>query len=315
MNIRKVAEKVIKIESKQIKNLVNLLTDDFENIVNSIYNSKGKFIICGMGKSGLIGKKIAATLASTGTPSFFLHPGEAYHGDLGMIEEKDVVLLISNSGETDEVLKLIPFLKSQNNITISMSNNPLSTLAKNTTFHLNIAVKKEACPLQLAPTSSTTATLVMGDALAVSLMNLKKFKEKDFAQFHPGGSLGKKLLTKVKDVMTTGYLPICNISTSLIDVIHIISKGGSGVAIVIKNNIIKGIITDGDLRRMMEKHLDNFFNLKIKDIITKNPKMIDQNAELVKAQNIMNKNQLNMLIVTDSNSKCVGILKQYQLDM
>jgi arabinose-5-phosphate isomerase len=229
MNIKNIVKEVFEIESKEIANLSNLLTEDFENAVDAVINSKGKFIICGMGKSGLIGKKIAATLASTGTPSFFLHPGEAYHGDLGMIERQDVVLLISNSGETDEVLKVIPFLKSQGNITISMSGNPSSTLAKNTTYHLNIAVQKEACPLQLAPTSSTTATLVMGDALAVALMKLRDFKDKDFAQFHPGGSLGRRLLTTVESVMKKENLPVCNESESIKNIIHTITDGKCGL--------------------------------------------------------------------------------------
>ena len=196
-----IAKKVFKIQSKEILNLSNLLTNDFENAVKSVFNTKGKFIICGMGKSGIIGKKIAATLASTGTPSFFLHPGEAYHGDLGMIEKEDILLLISNSGETDEVLKLIPFLKSQGNITISMSGNPKSTLGINTDYHLNIAIEKEACPLSLAPMSSTTTTLVMGDAIAVALMKLRDFKDEHFAKFHPGGSLGRRLLSTVSSVM------------------------------------------------------------------------------------------------------------------
>ena len=183
MEIKKLAQEVFEIEAKEIANLSHRLTDDFEKSINAILESSGKLIVSGMGKSGIIGKKIAATLASTGTPSFFLHPGEAYHGDLGMIEENDIVLLISNSGETDEVLKLIPFLKHQKNCTISMSGNNNSTLAKNTNYHLNIAVEKEACPLFLAPTSSTTATLVMGDALAVTLMKLRDFKEENLQNF------------------------------------------------------------------------------------------------------------------------------------
>jgi len=190
MDINSIAKEVFEIESKEIANLSNNITDDFANSVNTIFNCKGKLIISGMGKSGIIGKKISATMASTGTPSFFLHPAEAYHGDLGMIGADDIVLLISNSGETDEVLKLIPFLKSQGNIIIGMSGNINSTLAKNSNYHLNIHITKEACPLQLAPTSSTTATLVMGDALAIALMKLRDFKDRDFAQFHPGGSLG-----------------------------------------------------------------------------------------------------------------------------
>lgn len=313
MNIINIAKEVFEIEAKEVVNLSNLLTEDFEEAVKSVLNCKGKFIICGMGKSGLIGKKIAATLASTGTPSFFLHPGEAYHGDLGMIEKQDVVLLISNSGETDEVLKLIPFLKSQENITISMSGNPSSTLAKNTIYHLNVAVQKEACPLQLAPTSSTTATLVMGDALAVVLMKLRDFKDKDFAQFHPGGSLGKRLLTKVKDVMKIDNLPVCDKKTSLIELIHVISKGASGLAVVIENNTIKGIVTDGDLRRAMEKYKENFFDLSIMDIVTQNPKLINENSGIVEAQELMNSTKLNVLLVVNSENNFVGILKQYHI--
>jgi arabinose-5-phosphate isomerase len=191
MNAIEIAKEVFEIESKEIRNLSNLLTEDFQKAIDLILNSSGKLIISGMGKSGIIGKKIAASLASTGTPSFFLHPGEAYHGDLGMVEKEDVVLLISNSGETDEVLKLIPYLRDQGNQTISMSKDPSSTLAENTKYHLNIAVSQEACPLQLAPTSSTTTTLVMGDALVVALMKARGFLAEDFARYHPGGSLGK----------------------------------------------------------------------------------------------------------------------------
>ena len=198
MNINDIAKEVFEIESNEIAKLSSLLTDDFSGAIHAIINAKGKFIISGMGKSGIIGKKIAATLASTGTPSFFLHPGEAYHGDLGMIEKDDIVLLISNSGETDEVLKLIPFLKSQENVVIAMSGKPDSTLAQNSNYHLNISIDKEACPLQLAPMSSTTATLVMGDAIAASLMKRRDFKDENFALFHPGGSLGRRLLTKIK---------------------------------------------------------------------------------------------------------------------
>ena len=273
MKIIDMAKEVFKIESKEIENLSNLLTEDFEHVVNIISDSQGKVIISGIGKSGIIGKKIAATLASTGTPSFFLHPAEAYHGDLGMIEKEDIILLISNSGETDEVLKLIPFLKSQENITISMSSNPKSTLGLNTNYHLNIAVQKEACPLNLAPTSSTTATLVMGDAIAIALMRLRNFKDTHFAKFHPGGSLGKKLLTTVETVMKKDDLPICTIETSMKEIIHKITNGKCGLVIV-KDHKIEGIITDGDIRRAMENKEESFFKLKAIDIMTKDPKTI-----------------------------------------
>ena len=240
MEIKKLAQEVFEIEAKEIANLSHRLTDDFEKSINAILESSGKLIVSGMGKSGIIGKKIAATFASTGTPSFFLHPGEAYHGDLGMIEENDVVLLISNSGETDEVLKLIPFLKHQKNCTISMSGNDNSTLAKNTNYHLNIAVEKEACPLFLAPTSSTTATLVMGDALAVTLMKLRDFKEENFAKFHPGGSLGRRLLTTVGDVMKKHELPITNSNATIKEVIQRITEGKLGLVVVSDENGTNG---------------------------------------------------------------------------
>lgn len=313
MNLKNIAKEVFKIESKEIEKLSNLLTDDFEKAIREVIKSKGKFIICGMGKSGLIGKKIAATLASTGTPSFFLHPGEAYHGDLGMIEKDDVVLLISNSGETDEVLKLIPFLKAQGNITISMSGNPFSTLAQNTNYHLNVAVEKEACPLQLAPTSSTTATLVMGDAIAVALMKLRNFKDKDFAQFHPGGSLGRRLLTKVENVMNKNNLPTCNKEENIKDVIHKITDGKSGLVVILENDNILGVITDGDIRRAMETKEDGFFELKANDLMSKYPKTINKNEKLTVATNIMNQNKVNSLLVIDDNKNFVGIVQMYDL--
>jgi len=313
MNAIEIAKEVFKIESKEVRNLSNLLTEDFQKAINLILNSSGKLIISGMGKSGIIGKKIAASLASTGTPSFFLHPGEAYHGDLGMVEKEDVVLLISNSGETDEVLKLIPYLRNQGNQTISMSQNPNSTLAENTTYHLNIAVSQEACPLQLAPTSSTTTTLVMGDALVVALMKTRGFLERDFAKYHPGGALGKKLLTQIKDVMKTDDLPVCNENTKIKDIIHIITSGMCGLAVVLKYEKIYGVITDGDIRRAMEERQETFFSLVASDIMTINPKVISQNEGLTSAEEMMNKNQINSLIVTKSNSQLSGVVQIHNL--
>jgi arabinose-5-phosphate isomerase len=313
MNIKNIAKEVFEIESKEIANLSLNLTDDFEKAVRSVFDSKGKFIICGMGKSGIIGKKIAATLASTGTPSFFLHPGEAYHGDLGMIEKDDIVLLISNSGETDEVLKVIPFLKSQGNITISMSGNPESTLGKNTDYHLNIAIQKEACPLSLAPMSSTTATLVMGDAIAVALMKLRDFKDENFARFHPGGSLGKRLLTTVESVMKKDNLPTCSSSASIKDIIHTITDGKCGLVIVAQDQNIQGIITDGDIRRAMETQEDKFFSLDAGDLMSKNPKTIDQSQKLVVASDMMTKSKINSLIVVDEEGRLAGIVQMYDL--
>ncbi|WP_461642365.1 KpsF/GutQ family sugar-phosphate isomerase [Labilibaculum euxinus] len=315
MDINLIAKEVFEIESKEIANLSNLLTEDFEYAVNAVFKTKGKFIISGMGKSGIIAKKIAATLASTGTPSFFLHPGEAYHGDLGMIEKDDIVLLISNSGETDEVLKLIPFLKLQENVTISMSGNPDSTLARNTNYHLNIAVQKEACPLQLAPTSSTTSTLVMGDAIAVALMKLRNFGDVNFAKFHPGGSLGRRLLTKVEDVMKKDNLPVSNKNSTIKEVINKITDGKCGLVVVVENNAIKGVISDGDIRRAMEIDEASFFALKAIDLMSKDPKTIGCDEKLIMASELMNKEKINSLLVTNFDNEFVGIVQMYDLGL
>lgn len=312
MNILEIAKEVFTIEANEIANLSNLLTIEFKETVEAIFNSNGKLIVSGMGKSGLIGKKIAATMASTGTPSFFLHPAEAYHGDLGMVEKSDIVLLISNSGETDEILRVIPFLKSQKNIIIGMSGDINSTLAKNSTYHLNIGVKKEACPLQLAPTSSTTATLVMGDALAIALMKIRGFRDSDFAQFHPGGSLGRRLLTKVEDVMKSANLPICREDSSIKDIISIVSGYKLGLVVVMELDDIIGIITDGDIRRAMESMEERFFSLKAKDLMSKNPKRIEPTTKLVEAQKMMERYKVNSLLVS-KNYKLIGIVQIYDL--
>lgn len=313
MNINDIAKEVFEIESNEIAKLSNLLTKDFSDAIHAVINTKGKFIISGMGKSGIIGKKIAATLASTGTPSFFLHPGEAYHGDLGMIEKDDIVLLISNSGETDEVLKLIPFLKSQENIVIAMSGKPNSTLAQNSNYHLNISIDKEACPLQLAPMSSTTATLVMGDAIAAALMKLRDFKDENFALFHPGGSLGRRLLTKIKDVMKKDNLPICSKNTIAKDIIHTITDGKCGLVVVTQSNKIQGIITDGDIRRVMESQEEKFFKLCANDIMTTSTKLIHEDSKLVEASDIMSEKKINSLVVINKNSELSGIVQMYDL--
>ena len=313
MDIKKIAQEVFAIESREIANLTNLLTEDFEQSVKAIIKNKGKLIVSGMGKSGIIGKKIAATLASTGTPSFFLHPGEAYHGDLGMIGKEDTVLLISNSGETNEVLKIVPFLKAQGNSTISMSGNPESTLAKNTNYHLNIAVEHEACPLQLAPTSSTTATLVMGDALAVALMKVRDFKDENFAKFHPGGSLGKRLLTTVESVMKKQNLPICSKTTNIKELIHTITDGKCGLVVVLEDENIQGIITDGDIRRFMESKEESFFSLKASDMMSTNPKLIHKNEKLIVANDLMSEHKINSLLVVDEQNKLCGIVQLYDL--
>ena len=306
------AMNVIDTEAQEILNLKNYVQEDFAECVEEISHSKGKLIVCGMGKSGIIGKKIAATLASTGTPSFFLHPGEAYHGDLGMIEKEDIVLLISNSGETDEVLKVIPFLNSQGNVIVSMTGDPHSSLAVNSNYHLNIHVNKEACPLQLAPTSSTTACLVMGDALAVCLMDMQDFQEENFARFHPGGSLGRRLLTRVENVMRSFDLPVCSYDTSIKEVVHTITLGKLGLVVVMNQDEILGIITDGDVRRAMEEKEREFFALKAKDIMSQSPLFISPKAKLVEAEVMMEEHKVNSLLVAD-DSRLLGVVQIYDL--
>ena len=279
MNYIDIAKKVIQTELTSLENLKNTIGEEFQSVIESLLACKGKVIISGMGKSGLIAKKIAATLASTGTPSFFIHPGEAYHGDLGMIEPQDAVLLISNSGETNEVLKLIAFLKDNENLVIGMSNFPNSTLATNSKYHLNLAVLEEACPLDLAPTTSTTATLVVGDAIAVALMKAREFKAENFARFHPGGSLGKKLLTRVKDVMRTDNLPYLSADAKSDELVLKLSEGRLGLVIIGEENNPKGIITDGDLRRALVKY-NSFIDLNVSEIYNATPLFVSPEDKL-----------------------------------
>ena len=314
MDILQRAKEVFQVEAAAIYQLKHQLTDDFVKSVETILSMKGKLIVSGMGKSGIIGKKIAATLASTGTPSFFLHPAEAYHGDLGMIEAHDVVLLISYSGETDEILKLIPFLQNQGNSTIAMSANKESTLARNTHYHLDISVEKEACPLQLAPTSSTTATLVMGDALAVTLMHQRDFKANDFATYHPGGSLGKKLLTKVKDIMRQKSLPLVRTSSSFAEVITTMTQGKLGLCVVYDKERIAGVITDGDLRRALLQSKKSRFDFTAQEIMTKNPKFTTPEEMAYKAEAYMVEHKISELLVIESE-KLVGIVQLFDTNI
>lgn len=310
LDYQAIAKRVLDIEADAIVHLKTLLDDHFNGSVEAILHTQGRVVICGMGKSGLIGKKIMATFASTGTPCFFMHPGEAFHGDLGMVAPNDVFLALSNSGETEEVIRLLPFLKDNGNIVIAMTGRPNSTLAKNADFHLNIAVPKEACPHQLAPTSSTTATLVMGDALAVALMEARGFQPHDFARFHPGGSLGRKLLTRVKHEMKAANLPLIAASASMPEVIHSMNEGRLGLCIVDNG---KGIITDGDLRRHMEKDAAGLMRKTAADIMGTAPKTIDSNATLSQAEELMNQHKITSLLVTD-NGQLAGVIQIYDLN-
>ncbi|OCH11934.1 arabinose-5-phosphate isomerase [Aliivibrio sp. 1S165] len=304
-----IAKEVIQTEIDGLDYMAKRLGSEFEMAINAIINTKGRTIICGMGKSGIIGKKIAASFASTGTPSFFMHPGEAFHGDLGMVKPEDVFIAISNSGETDEVLKLLPFLRDNGNFIIGITGKEKSTLAVNSHCHLDIAVPKEACPLQLAPTSSTTATLVMGDALTVALMEERNFKPENFARFHPGGSLGRRLLSKVRDEMFSDNLPIAESDADFTSIIHKISSSHLGLTLVNLDSSELAIITDGDLRRAMELKGKDVFDLKAKDIASINPASISSDSNIQTAYEMMETKGITSLIVVENND-IVGILKK-----
>ena len=311
IDVNKYAVKCFQDEAEAIMDLIPQLNNDFSKAVDLIYNCKGRFIITGVGKSGHIGAKIAATLASTGTPSFFVNPLDAFHGDLGMFTSDDVVLAISNSGNTDELLRFIPLLLERNIPIIGMSGNPESLLAQYSTCHLNIKVKREADPLNLAPTSSTTATLAMGDALACALIEIRHFRPEDFAQFHPGGSLGKRLLTRVKDAMVSTNLPIVTLDQKISETIIEISKTKQGIAVAIDNGRIAGVVTDGDVRRAMQSKQDVFFDLKVKEVMSCHPKCINENAKLSEAEKMMRQYNIHSLVVVNDSDDFVGIIDSF----
>lgn len=310
-DVNQYAVKCFKDEAQAILNLIPLLDVNFTKAVDLIYNCKGKLIVTGVGKSGHVGEKIAATLASLGTPSFFLNPLDAYHGDLGMIAEGDVVMAISYSGNTDELLRFIPLLLERNIPIIGMSGNPSSLLAQYSACHLNINVAHEADPLNLAPTSSTTTTMAMGDALACALVHVRNFKPSDFALFHPGGSLGKKLLSTVKNYMVSDNLPIASLNDKVSDTIITISKTKLGIAVVVSNDEILGVVTDGDVRRAMQNQQDGFFQLMVKDIMTKTPKTINESAKLNVAGDMMRKYNIHSLVVVNDDNRFVGIIDSF----
>jgi arabinose-5-phosphate isomerase len=293
------ARRVLQIEATAVRSLVERLDANFAEAVDTILAGPGRVIVCGMGKSGLIGNKIAATLASTGPPAFSLHPGEASHGDLGMVRPEDIFLALSNSGETEEVIRLIPFLQDNGNRLIAITGRPDSTLARYADFHLNAMVPKEACPLQLAPTASTTAALALGDALAIVLMEARGFLPEHFARLHPSGSLGRRLLTRVGHVMHTVDLPIVHPDEEASQVVQIISAGRMGVALVCRDRDLVGIITDGDLRRAMERHRREFSELRARDMMTANPICIDRDARLQDAVDLMTERSITSLVISE----------------
>lgn len=300
-----------KDEADAILYLIPQLTDDFSKAVEIILHCKGKFVITGVGKSGHVGAKIAATLASTGTPSFFMNSLDAYHGDLGMLTSDDVVMAISYSGNTDELLRFLPLLIDRNIPIIGVSGNPQSLLAKYSTCHLNINVKREADPNNLAPTSSTTATMAMGDALACALIEARNFKPMDFAQFHPGGSLGKRLLARVKDYMVSSNLPTVTLDQKISDTIIEISKTKQGIAVAMEDGRIAGVVTDGDVRRAMQNHQNCFFDLTVKDIMSTTPKLIKDTAKLQEAGDMMRQYNIHSLIVVNDTKELVGIIDAF----
>ena len=313
--ILELASRTLRLEAEALQQMAAQLGEEFIGAVDRMLACKGKVIITGMGKSGLVGRKIAATLASTGTPSFFLHPGEAFHGDLGMISQGDVVLALSHSGETDEVLKIVPFIQTNGIVLISITGNPNSTLAKNSDIHLNTGVKEEACILHLAPTTSTTAQLAMGDALAVALMKAREFTSMDFARLHPGGSLGRRLLMTVGNVMRSSDLPVVGMDCTATEMIHRMTRGGLGLIIICDGEHIEGIVTDGDLRRAMESRQSDFFNIKAIDIATRSPKSINVNAKLIDAEKMMTQYKVNSLLATDSEGRLQGVIQIYDIKL
>lgn len=311
MNVRNYAIQCIKDEVEALMGLIPLIDENFDNAVELMFRCHGKVIVTGVGKSGHIGAKIAATLSSTGTPSFFINPLDVFHGDLGVMTKDDVVFAISNSGQTDELLRFIPMVLHMEIPIIGMSGNPSSLLAKYSTYHINVSVTKEACPLNLAPTSSTTAQLAMGDAIAVALMEKRNFRPQDFAQFHPGGELGKRLLTTAGDVMRTEEMPVITPEMHLGDAIIHVSKGKLGLGIAEKNGEVAGLITDGDIRRAMEKWKAQFFDKTVADIMTTHPKTVGMDTKISQVQNIMNRYKIHSVLVTDKNNRLLGVVDHY----
>ena len=308
MNYLQIARETLSVESQALTQLSQRLDDEFSQVVDLILACEGRLVIGGIGKSGLIGKKMVATFASTGTPSFFLHPTEAFHGDLGMLKPIDIVMLISYSGETDDVNKLIPSLKNFGNKIIALTSNKNSTLARHADYVLDITVERDVCPNNLAPTTSALVTLALGDALAVSLITARHFQPADFAKFHPGGSLGRRLLCKVKDQMQT-RLPITTPDTCFTDCLTIMNEGRMGVALVMENQQLKGIITDGDVRRALTANGADTLNKTAKELMTSSPKTIHENEFLAKAEDLMKEKKIHSLVVVNDENNVVGLVE------
>ena len=315
MDALEIARRVLKVESEAVLALIDRLDGDFAKAVNIVFNARGRVVVTGMGKSGLVGKKISATLASTGTPAFFLHPAEASHGDLGMVTSQDVVIAISSSGETNELTDLIPFLKRFSVAIISMTGNPNSSLSKSSDANLDVSVKEEACPLGITPTASTTATLAMGDALAVALLVRRGFRQEDFAFFHPGGSLGKKFFVRTKDLMHVGdALPVTPACTPVMDAVMEISSKRLGMAVITDSSgRMIGIITDGDVRRGIQRHGKAFFDMKAEEVMTRNPRTISGDELAATALSVMQAHSITSLVVPDDSGGAAGIIHLHDI--
>lgn len=302
-----IAQNVFLEEIQALEAISSRINESFVNAVNSIYNTKGKLVIVGVGKSAHIANKIVATLNSTGTPSQFLHATEAIHGDLGMVQPEDVVLCISKSGNTPEITYLAPILKQYASVLIGLTSNSKSELAKSSDIVLEITIDKEACPVNLAPTTSTTSQLVMGDAIAITLMKMRAFSQNDFAKFHPGGALGKKLLWTVENIVDPDRKPFVHSNSSISEVINSLTSGRHGITVVLEDNKILGVITDGDLRRMLLNN-ETFHHLKAKDIASMNPKTIQKSEKAREALAILRHNSIGQLVVVDEDNNYYGIL-------
>lgn len=309
--VREYGIRCIQEEAKALLDLIPQFDENFDKAVEMMLNCRGKVIVTGVGKSGNIGAKIAATLSSTGTPAFYINPLDVYHGDLGVMTPDDVVLALSNSGQTDELLRFIPMVLHMNVPIIGMSRNPNSLLAKYSNIHLTVSVEKEACPLNLAPTSSTTAALAMGDALAVALMQVRHFRPTDFANLHPGGELGKRLLTTAADVMRSEELPIIPEQMHLGEAIIHVSNGKLGLGVALEDEKVAGLITDGDIRRAMEKWQAKFFDRTVGDIMTRNPKCVSPNTKITEIQHIMQENKIHTVLVVDEDNHLLGVVDHY----
>jgi arabinose-5-phosphate isomerase len=311
MTAKEYGIRCIKDEAEALLELIPKMDEEFDRAVELMFRCHGKIIVTGVGKSGHVGAKIAATLSSTGTPSFFINPLDVFHGDLGVMTSDDVVLAISNSGQTDELLRFIPMVLQMEIPIIAMSGNPASLLAKYANCHLNVSVSHEADPLNLAPTSSATAQMVMGDALAVALIKKRNFKPQDFAQFHPGGELGKRLLTTAQDVMRTVDMPIISPDMHLGEAVIHVSKGKLGLGIAEVEGKVAGLITDGDIRRAMERWQAKFFDHTVADIMTTTPKTVHPQMKISEIQNIMNKYKIHSVLVTDNEHHLLGVVDHY----